>query len=63
VLRRVKENRNILGKVRRRKVNWMDHILRMNSLLKDVIERTIEGRLEVTGRQEGRRKQLLDDMK
>jgi len=41
----------------------MDHILRMNSLLKDVIEGTIKGRVEVTGRREGRLKQLLDDLK
>ena len=41
----------------------MDRILRMNALLKDVIEGTIEGRVEVMGRREGRRKKLLDDLK
>jgi hypothetical protein len=59
VLRRVKEDRNSLRKVKRRMVNWMDHILRMNSLLKDVIEGTIEGRIEVTGRREGRRRNWM----
>jgi hypothetical protein len=63
VLHRVKEDRNSVGKVKRRKVNWMDYILRTNSLLKDVIEGTTEGRMEVTGRREGRHKQLLDDLK
>jgi len=34
-----------------------------NCLLKRVIGGKIEGRIEVTGRQGGRRKQLLDDLK
>jgi hypothetical protein len=35
----------------------------MNFLLKDFTEGKIKGRLEVTGRPGGRRKQLLDDLK
>ena len=34
-----------------------------NCLLKHVIGRKIEGRIEVTGRRERRRKKLLDDLK
>ena len=41
----------------------MGHIFRRNCLIKHVIEGKIEGGIEVTGRQEGRRKQLLDDFK
>jgi len=39
------------------------HILRRNFLLTRVIERKIEGRVEVTERRGRRRKQLLDDLK
>ena len=37
--------------------------LRMNCLLKHVIEGNVEGRIEVTGRRGRRCKQLLDDFK
>jgi hypothetical protein len=37
--------------------------LRRNCLLKHVIGGKIKGRIEVTGRRERRRKQLLDDLK
>ena len=60
VLHRVKEERNIIytyihtyniiHTIKRRKVNWIGHILRRNCLLKYVIEGMIEGRVEVTGR-------------
>ncbi|GFG31168.1 hypothetical protein Cfor_05154 [Coptotermes formosanus] len=63
VLHRVKEDRNILHTIKRRKANWIGHILRRNSLLKHVIEGKIEGRMEVMGRQGRRRKRLLDDLK
>jgi hypothetical protein len=63
VLHRVKEERNILYKIKRRKGNWIGHILRRNCLLKHVIEGKLEGRLEMTGRRGRRRKQLLDDIK
>jgi hypothetical protein len=40
---RVKEERNILYRIKRRKANWIDHILRRNCLLKHVAEGNIEG--------------------
>jgi hypothetical protein len=43
VFHRVKEERNILFTVRRRKANWIGHILRINCLLKHVVEGKIEG--------------------
>ena len=50
VLLQVNEQRNILHAIRKRKANWIGHILRRNCLLKQVIEGKIEGRIEVTGR-------------
>jgi hypothetical protein len=44
VLQGVKEERNILQTIRRRQGNWLGHILRRNSLLKQVIEGKIEAR-------------------
>jgi hypothetical protein len=38
VLRRVKEQRNILHEISKRKANWIGHILRRNCLLQQVIE-------------------------
>jgi len=61
ILRRVKEEWNILHTKQRRKANWIGHIFLRNCLLKYAIEGKIEGRIEVTGRQGRRRKQLLDD--
>jgi hypothetical protein len=63
VLQRVKEERNILHTIKRRKVNWIGHILRRNCVLKHVIEGNRERRIEVTKRRGRRRKQLLDDHK
>jgi hypothetical protein len=63
VLHRVKEERNILHKIKRRKANWIGHILRRNCLLIHVIEGKLEGRIEMTGRRGRRRKQLLDGLK
>jgi hypothetical protein len=63
VLHRVKEERNILHTIKRRKANWIGHILRRNCLLKHVNEGKLEGRIEMTGRRGRRRKQLLDDLK
>jgi hypothetical protein len=60
---RVKEERNILHTIKRRKANWIGHILRRNCLLKHVIEEKLEGRTEMTGRRGRRRKQLLDGLK
>jgi hypothetical protein len=42
--------RNILNKIKRKKTNWIGHILRRNCLLKHVIEGKIEGRIEVIRR-------------
>ena len=50
VLLRVKEQRNILHEIRKRKANWLGHILRRNCLLQRVIEGKIGGGIEVTGR-------------
>ena len=63
VLHRVKEERNIVHTVKRRKANWIGHILRRNCLLKQVILGKTEEETEVTGRQERRRKQLQDNLK
>ena len=46
-----------------RKANWTGRILRRNSLLKHMTEGKIQGGVEVTGRQEQERMQLLDDFK
>ena len=61
VLLRVNEQRNILHEIRKRKANWIGHILRRNCLLKQVIEGKIKGEMEVTRRRGRRRKKLLDD--
>jgi hypothetical protein len=62
-LLRVKEQRNILHEIRKRKANWIGHILRRNFILQRVIEGKLQGRIEVTGRQGRRRRKLLDDFK
>jgi hypothetical protein len=59
----VKEERNIVHTIKRRKANWIGHILRRNCLLKHVIKGKLEERIEMTGRRGRRRKQLLDDFK
>jgi hypothetical protein len=63
VLHRVKEGRNTLHTIKRRKGNWVGHILRRNCLLKHVIERKKEGRIEITVRRGRRREQLLHDLR
>jgi len=52
VLLRVKEQRNILHEIRKRKANWIGHILRRNCLLQRVIEgkKRQEGEEEDVGR-------------
>jgi hypothetical protein len=60
VLHRVREQRNILHEIRRRKANWIGHILRKHCLLDE--GKTDEGTY-VMGRRRRRRKQLLDDFK
>ena len=63
VLLRVNEQRNILHEIRKRKANWIAHILCRNCLLKQVIEGKIKGEMEVARRRGRRRKKLLDDLK
>ena len=43
-LQGVKEERNIVQTIHRRKSNWIGHVLHRNCLLKHVIEGKIEGR-------------------
>jgi hypothetical protein len=55
VLLRVNEQRNILHDIRKRKANWIGHILCRNCLLQRVIEGKRKGGIEVAGRR-GRRR-------
>jgi hypothetical protein len=58
---RTVEERNIVHTIKRRKANWVGHILRTNCLIKHVIEGRREGKIEVMGRRRRRRsKQLLN---
>ena len=52
-----------LREIRKRKANWIGHILRRNCLLKQVIEGKIKGEMDVTRRRGRRRKKLLDNLK
>jgi len=45
VFLRVKEQRNILHEIRKRKANWIGHILRRNCLLQRVIEGKVQRRI------------------
>ena len=63
VLLIVKEQMNILHEIRKRKANWIGHILGRNSLLQRVTEGKVQRGREVTGRQVRRRRKLLDDLK
>jgi hypothetical protein len=63
VLFRVKEQRNVLHEIYKRKADWIGHILRRNCLLQRVIEGKTKGGIEVTGRRGRRRRKLLDDLK
>jgi hypothetical protein len=62
VLLGVGEQTNILHEIRKRKANWIGHILHRNCLLKQVIEGKIQWQIEVTRRRGRRRKKLLDDL-
>jgi hypothetical protein len=63
VLLGVKEQRNILHGISKRKANWIGHILRRNCLLRRVIEGKIKGGIEVTGRRGRSCRKLLDNLK
>ena len=63
VLLRLKEQRNILHEIIKRKANLIGHILRRNCLLQRVIEGKIEGGIDVMGGRGRRSRKLLDDLK
>jgi len=52
-----------IHEIRKRKANWIGHILRRNCLQKQVIEGMIKEEMEVARRRGRRRKELLDDLK
>jgi hypothetical protein len=54
---------SVLNTIKRRKANWIGHILRRNCLLEHVIWGKIRGRIEVMRRRGRRVKQLLYDLK
>jgi hypothetical protein len=57
------QQRNILHEIRKRKANWIGHILRRICLLQWVIEGKIQGGIKVTGIRGRRRRKLFDDLK
>ena len=63
ILHRVKEKRNIVHTINRRKDDSIGHMLRRDCLLKHIIEGKIEENIYVMGRQGIRCKQLVDDLK
>jgi len=63
MLLRINEQRNIIHEIKKRKANWIGHILRRNCLLKQVIEEKIKEEMKVTRRRGRRRKKLLDELK
>jgi hypothetical protein len=54
---------NILQTIKRRRANWIGHILCRNCVLKHVIAGKMQGMIEMKGRQGRRHKKLLDDLK
>jgi hypothetical protein len=52
-----------IHEIRKRKANWIGHILRRNCLLEQVIEGKIKGQIEVARRRGRRCKKLLNDLK
>jgi hypothetical protein len=60
VLHRVKEQRNIIHTIKRRKADWIGHFLHRNYPIKHVIEDEIQGGIGVTGKGGRIRKQLLN---
>ena len=59
LLQRFREESNSLHSIKRRKFNWIYSIMSRNCFQIHVFE----GKLEGMGRREGRRKQLLDDVR
>ena len=62
MLRRVKEERNVVRTIKRRKTDCISYILRRTRLLKRVIDGKIDGGIEVMGRRGRGHKQLLDSL-
>jgi hypothetical protein len=60
---RVKEQRDIVHEISKRKVNWIRHILRRNCLLQQVIGGKIKEGIEVRERRGRSRRKLLGDIK
>jgi len=58
VLQKVQENKSILDTVQHRKFRWIGHILRQDSLLRDVMEGRMKGKI-TRGR---KRLQMLSDV-
>jgi hypothetical protein len=63
VLLRIREQRNILHEISKRKANLIGHILRRKCLLQHIIQGKIKGGIEVTGRRGRGRRRLLDYLK
>jgi len=63
MLQRVKEDRNVLHIINRRKDNYIGHMLCRNCLVKHDIGWKRDGRIGVTERRGRRSKQLLDGFK
>ena len=61
-LSRIKDERNILHKIKRRKTICSGQILLRTCLLKHFIEGKAEGSIEMRERRGRRRKLLLDDL-
>ena len=51
----------ILGAIKRKRANWIGHILHRDCLIKHVTEGKVEERIGMTGRRRRRREQLLDN--
>jgi hypothetical protein len=62
-LHTVKKEIKVLHTTKRRKSNWIGHILRRNCLLKHTVDEKREGGTEVKRRQGRKYKQLLNDIK
>jgi hypothetical protein len=62
-LLRVKKQRNILHETRKRKANWIGHIMRRNCLLRQVNEGKIKEGIVVTEGRGRRHRKLLDGLK
>jgi hypothetical protein len=52
VFQRIKDERNIIHTIKRRKVNWIGHILRRNLLLNSALKKKFKGRWKWWGGEE-----------